>query len=107
MSDLNTRKGWDRRDCNVRMSKRRKQQLLALAPMLPDDATPTDIIDFAIGLALERSHAVSIQSLVVAFEEAERDRLRFADEQLTETRRLRELLESLQTELRSLADGDS
>ena len=51
MDQKTTENGWDRADVNVRLSKRRKDKLRALAARLPAGATPLDAMDHALRVA--------------------------------------------------------
>lgn len=53
MSAKGSSNGWDRVNFNVRLTKRRREQLKSLAADLPLTATPVDVVDRAIALALQ------------------------------------------------------
>jgi hypothetical protein len=53
MEDKPVRPGWDRHELTLRLTKRRREQLRAIASTLPGAPSPTEIID----VALARSEA--------------------------------------------------
>jgi hypothetical protein len=59
--------GWDRADVNVRLSKRRKDKLKAVAATMPDGATPLDAMDHALRVA---TSDVPLADRLDAFEDA-------------------------------------
>ena len=53
MSAKGSSNGWDRVNFNVRLTKRRREQLKSRAADLPMTATPVDAVDRAIALAMQ------------------------------------------------------
>ena len=51
-------RGWARPNVNVRLSKRRREQLKALAGQLSESTTPTDVVDHALKVALAGDRAL-------------------------------------------------
>lgn len=98
--------GWDRGDFNVRLGKRRKRQLLAVAATLSHPATPLDAVDAALACALEgasKSLLVEMDAALAAREEASRAR---SEALAAEVRSIRDSLEALRALLAALAQED-
>lgn len=51
-TESNDARAWARPNVNLRLSKRRREQLRALLSQSPESATPTDVIDHALKVAL-------------------------------------------------------
>lgn len=58
MAKADAGNGWTRQEVNVRLSKPRLALLRALAKRMPEGATPTEVLDHALALALEGSRGI-------------------------------------------------
>lgn len=52
--------GWDRPELNVKLSKRRRDLMAAVAKRLPAGATPTEVIDHALAEAAAAKDAAGL-----------------------------------------------
>lgn len=101
-------RGWERADFNVRLSKRRREKLLALAKQLPDGATPNDAVDRGLELALASPPAMDdrFDDLEMIIESKSLERRAQVDKLSKELRELRASFDELRELLARLAAED-
>lgn len=58
MSKKSPSNGWDRQELNLRLTRRRRDQLTELAAKLAPDATPTDAIDYSLRISTNDDKAL-------------------------------------------------
>lgn len=99
---------WERRDFNVRLSKRRAALLRQLADEMAPGATPCQALDEALRLATSSAdvHPSGMAELAAELDEGRRDAEARHLEAMSELRALRETMEALRQVLQAAADAE-